>query len=296
MATDKDGDDTVAPIKVNLKDGVNTSMSNVTEAWTETDNADDEFVAVMANGNVNLAAGSDGVETLTVNLTTADINVIETNWTSQGNALAVDYDSVSNTYTLVYKDNPATEVLEFKLNSNGSYEVTQSRPIDQVGAKSTIVFNIIASSTDDADVKATVTVDISDGVDTSIQDSTKSLTETLDGSGDFTSSSVSGDTHLNPGPDGHQTTISLKNYDEVHGTAANQFKGWSSNGNDIEVTETDTTVTLTDKVTGEKVLELTYYPEDVGVFGDANFKAAGTYGVTQFRASTNQKRMLASCK
>ncbi|OLQ93978.1 hypothetical protein BIY21_10000 [Vibrio ponticus] len=284
VATDKDGDDTVAPIKVNLKDGVNTTMSDASEEWTETDTIADEFVVVTENGNVNLALGSDGVETLKVNLTTADINAIETNWTSQGKALAVDFDSGTNTYTLVYKDNPATVVLEFKLDSNGSYEVKQSLPLDQAGEKSTIVFNIIASSTDDADVTAKVTLNIKDGVDTTIQDSTEALTETLDGDGNFTSSTVSGDTQLDPGPDGHQTTISLKNYDEVHGTAANQFKGWSSNGNDIEVTETDTTVTLTDKVTGEKVLELTYYPEDVGVFGDANFKAAGTYDVTQFRA------------
>ncbi len=284
VATDNDGDETVAGVKVTLQDGVNTSLANASEELTETDNADDEFVVATANGNVSLVAGADGISNLAVNLSTSDKNAIEANWTSQGKALKVEFDSDENIYTLVYKDAPNTEVFEFKLNDDGSYNIKQSLPIDQVGEKSTLVFNVIASSTDDADLSATVTVDIKDGIDTSIEDSSEQLTETLDAGGDFTPSSVGGDTQLNPGPDGAQTTISLANYDEVHGTAGNNFKGWSSNGNDIVVSQTDTTVTLTDSVTGDKVLELTYYPTDVGMIGDANYKQAGTYDVTQFKA------------
>lgn len=284
VATDNDGDETVAGVKVNLQDGVNTSLSNAFEELTETDTADNQFVVGQANGNVSLSAGSDGISNLAVSLSAVDKDFIESNWTSQGQALKVEFDSDENIYTLVYKESPNSEVFEFKLNDDGSYNIKQSLPIDQVGEKSTLQFSIVASSTDDADITATVTVDIKDGIDTSIQDSSGQLNETLDAGGNFTPSSVSGDTQLDPGPDGANTTISLANYDEVHGTAGNSFQGWSSNGNDIVVSQNDTTITLTDSVSGDKVLELTYYPSDVGMVGDANYKPAGTYDVTQFKA------------
>ncbi|WP_194438910.1 retention module-containing protein [Vibrio fluminensis] len=291
VATDTDGDPTAAEIKLTVTDGQDITVGNSTSSvqLNETLTLDGtEGNAISQHDSVSFVAGVDGIDSVKWQ-DDAALRTLLDGITTQGKQTKY---SVSDDTLRVYLEDGAQgqDVITFVLDSGvgGGYTVKQYLPIDNANDDTTNIdilnLAIVATDKDGDDTVAPIKVNLKDGVESTIQDSTEALTETLDGDGSFTSSSVSGDTQLKPGSDGAQTTIALKNYDEVHGTEANQFKGWSSNGNDIEVTEADTTVTLTDKVTGEKVLELTYYPEDVGVFGDANFKAAGTYDVTQFRA------------
>ncbi|OLQ86346.1 hypothetical protein BIY22_11915 [Vibrio panuliri] len=291
VATDRDGDPTAQVIKLSVKDGQDITVSNTQSSvrLNETLTLDgSEGNAISQHDSVSFVAGVDGIDSVKW-LDNAALDTLLDDITSQGQQTK---HSVSDGTIRVYLENGGQQqdVIKFELDSgvSGGYTVTQYLPIDNANDATTnldqLDLAIVATDKDGDETIANIKVELKDGVETSIQDSRQELTETLDSDGNFASSTVSGDTQLKPGSDGATTSIKLANYDEVHGTVANQFKGWSSNGNDISVTQTDTTITLSDAETGEKVLELTYYPIDIGQLGEPDYKPAGTYDVTQFRA------------
>ncbi|GAK84173.1 T1SS secreted agglutinin RTX [Vibrio ponticus] len=241
---------TSANIAITINDGLETSLSDRVVNLNETDDANNNFNQTETTGNVNLKPGVDGVSAIALTLSQTQIDDINDNWSSQGKPLSVVEDLDNNSYALVYKADPDTQVLTVTLDSQGHYKVEQLLPIDQQGSTSSLVFAVTASSTDDADITKNLTVNVSDGVDTSLQDDVVTLQETVDSDGEFATKSISGDVNLNPGPDGAKSSISLANADEID--------SWTSNGKQTSVATTANTVTVLDE-DNNKVLELIYY-------------------------------------
>ncbi|MDB1123866.1 retention module-containing protein [Vibrio algarum] len=259
-ADSTDDNDKTANIVVNIKDGVDTQLTNSRVTLTEQLDSAGNFDSAngTTSGTTNIIQGVDGSE-ISIDLIT-DVS----NWTSQGKALQEITSADGNTITLVAQDGQ-TPVLSLVFNPvTGGYDVTQSLPIDQVsGSGSKLTFKVTADSTDDNDKTANIVVNIKDGVDTQLTNSSVTLTEQLDSAGNFDSANgtIAGTTNIVQGVDGSEISIDL----------ITDVSNWTSQGKALqEITSADgNTITLVTQDGQTPVLSLVFNP------------VTGGYDVTQ---------------
>ncbi|GEA50749.1 type I secretion C-terminal target domain-containing protein [Vibrio inusitatus NBRC 102082] len=178
--TDTDGDVSSTTISMPITDGDDPVINDSSVALDENDIGAADYEP--AKGDLGLVKGTDLVESIVIDSSVES----EPDWlglTSNGQAVTLvlsstNQDPFNDTLTIVRADNNSP-VLEIIVNLDGSYQVTQLQPLDQLsGDILDLLLPVTATDADGDFSQADVTISITDGLDPSGEDSTINLQET----------------------------------------------------------------------------------------------------------------------
>ncbi|GEM79227.1 retention module-containing protein [Vibrio superstes] len=251
--TDTDGDVINTEINVNITDGDNPSLVPSTAPDINETGAE-----VSVSGTVSVAMGSDNVDTVVFDKAAVEADSAWTGLVSNNQDTEV---LVTDNVLIVHiAGDPTNIVLQAEVNLNGSYTVTQYQALEHNSSDTlTLTLPVVVTDTDNDPVSEDITINIIDGNDPVIADSSVELFDDATDNPMAETGSVS----LSVGSDIIESMDVTLTSDEEAG-----WEALTSNGQVTTLTVTDGSLVLT-LADGTEVLRF-----DIGLDGN--------YSITQF--------------
>ncbi|OBT09449.1 hypothetical protein A9264_09280 [Vibrio sp. UCD-FRSSP16_10] len=159
----------IANIGIQITDGDNATIeASTAPVISETGQE------VAVSGTINVQQGSDDVFSVVFDKATVES---DTDWTGLlSNNQALQVVVTDNSLLVSVSGNPTDVVLEAVINPDGSYTVTQYQALEHNGNDSMVLtLPVIVTDTDDDPVTTNITIQINDGADPVIVDSSVEL-------------------------------------------------------------------------------------------------------------------------
>ncbi|ANO34849.1 hypothetical protein A6E01_16800 [Vibrio breoganii] len=263
--TDTDGDVSATTISMPVTDGDDPSITDTTATLDENDIGDPDTQPIT--GDLALVKGSDLVESIVID----DSILLDPIWTAlTSNGQALSLELISNLQTGVFdtlivsrSDNDAP-VLEILVKLDGSFEITQLAPVDQLSGDSIdLTVPVTANDADGDSNSASVVITINDGDDPSGVGDTVTLQETTG------IVMAEGQVVFTPGSE-EIADISFDPEVINDGT----WLGLISNGEGVTLALTDSKTLVVTNASGAEVLRVT-------IDNDGNFEVTQTLPIEQ---------------
>ncbi|PMO56542.1 hypothetical protein BCT07_14735 [Vibrio breoganii] len=263
--TDTDGDVSATTISMPVTDGDDPSITDTTATLDENDIGDPDTQPIT--GDLALVKGSDLVESIAID----DSILLDPIWTAlTSNGQALSLELISNLQTGVFdtlivsrSDNDAP-VLEILVKLDGSFEITQLAPVDQLSGDSIdLTVPVTANDADGDSNSASVVITINDGDDPSGVGDIVTLQETTG------IVMAEGQVVFTPGSE-EIADISFDPQVINDGT----WLGLISNGEGVTLALTDSKTLVVTNASGAEVLRVT-------IDNDGNFEVTQTLPIEQ---------------
>ncbi|WP_261818074.1 retention module-containing protein [Vibrio gallicus] len=169
--TDTDGDVISTEIGINISDGDDPSLQQSTAPDINETGAE-----VSVTGSVAVVMGSDNVDSVVFDETTL---VADDTWTELlSNNRATEVSVTGNVLVVYISPDPNNIVLQAQINADGSYTVTQFQALEHNSSDSlSLTLPIVVTDTDNDVARDTITVNIIDGTDPVISNSSVTLSD-----------------------------------------------------------------------------------------------------------------------